>query len=106
MDNLRDSWPNHGALSVGDKIHSGPQEGGWAMSSLPSRGSPTRQCGGQNQRWPTNGRILRSPNASMRGTQSTVAHKWTDWLSHGCRLRGPNVSVRGKKSEVAHKWGD
>ena len=30
---------------------------GLATSPLPSRGSPTLQSGGQNQKWPTNGRF-------------------------------------------------
>ena len=50
-------------------------------------GSPTPQSQGQNQKWPTSGQIGRGnpavwgvPNTPKRGSKSTVAHKWADWL--------------------------
>ena len=74
--------------------------GGLATQPLPSTGSPPLQSGGQNQQWPTNGRIgyitctkkgsptLQSgqigymtpavyffTNASQRKTKSQNAHK-------------------------------
>ena len=64
--------PQH--FKVADKIRSGPQKGGLATAPLPSRRSPTLQCGGQNQQWPTKGWIGSGtlavwgvPNASKRG---------------------------------------
>ena len=44
-------------FKMGDRIRSGPHVGGLATSRLPYRGSPTLHSGGQNQRWPTCGRI-------------------------------------------------
>ena len=46
---------------AGGKIRNGPQMGKVATSPLPSRGSPTLQSGGKNQ-------------------------KWAKWLRHPCRL--------------------
>ena len=75
------------------------------------------------------------PNASKRGTKSTMTHKWTNWLHNPCCLgvvqrfkagdkisRVPQMgklatqpvpiggvpysSKRGTKSTVAHKWAD
>ena len=43
------------AAEQGGKIRSGPQVGKMATSSLPYRGSPPLQSGGQNQKWPTSG---------------------------------------------------
>ena len=40
---------------AGDKIRSGPLLGKVAMSTLPSRGSPPPQSGGQNHKWATCG---------------------------------------------------
>ena len=40
-------------FTAGGKIRSGPQVGKVATSTLPSRGSPPLQSGGQNQKWPT-----------------------------------------------------
>ena len=45
--------PHH--FRAGGKIRSGPQVGKVATSSLPSRGSPPLQSGGQNQKWRTSG---------------------------------------------------
>ena len=42
---------------AGGKIRSGPQVGEMATSPLPYRGAPPLQSGGQNQKWPTSGRI-------------------------------------------------
>ena len=49
----------------GGGIRSGPLVGKVAMSPLPSRGAPTLQSGGQNQKWPTcgqSGYITPPPN--------------------------------------------
>ena len=73
------------------------------------------QSGGQNQTWPTSGRIGDTtlaiegdPRASERGTKSEVAHKWVDKLHHPCRRGGgvPSASRPGTKSEVPYKWAD
>ena len=68
-----------------------------ATSSLPSRGSPPLQSGGQNQKWPTCGEsgyvipaVSGIPTASERGAKSEVAHKWAKWLRHPCRLGDPH----------------
>ena len=64
-------WPTNGRIWLhhpcrlggpqcfiaGDKIKSVPQVGGLATSLLPSRGSAMLHSRGQNQKWPTNGRI-------------------------------------------------
>ena len=78
---------------------------------MPLRGSPPRQSGGQNQKWPTSGQggyITHAasgiPTASQRGAESEVAHKWARWLHSPCRLGGPNRFRAGGESEVAHKW--
>ena len=64
---------------------------------MPLRGSPPRQSGGQNQKWPTSGQgghitpaASGIPNASERGAESEVAHKWARWLHNPCRLEGPH----------------
>ena len=163
----RADWPLHPRrlggpqrFNAADKISTGPQLGGLATAPLPFKGSPTLQCGGQNQNWPTCGRIgdftpagwgpqcwkagdkigsgpeggglamspllfegsptlqnrtksqgahnwvdwLRHP--CQRGTKSELALLWVDWLRHPCRLRVPNACERGIKSEVAHNWAD
>ena len=43
------------ASERGGELRRGPQVGKVAMSLLPSRGSPPRQSGGKNQKWPTSG---------------------------------------------------
>ena len=69
-------------LRAGSKIRSGPQVGKLATSSLPYRGAPPLQSGGQNQKWPTSGQIgyltpavSGSPTASERGAKSEVVPK-------------------------------
>ena len=59
---------------AGGKIRSGPLVGKMATSPLPSRGSPTLQSGGQNQKWPTSRQsgyvtpaVSGIPNAAERG---------------------------------------
>ena len=83
----------------GGGIRSGPLVGKVATSPLLSRGSPSLQSEGQNQKWPTCGQsgyvtpaVSRIPTASERGAKSEVAHLWAKWLRHPCRL------------EVAHLW--
>ena len=78
---------------AGGKVRSGPQVGKLATSPLPYRGAPPPQSGGQNQKWPTSGRIgyltpavSGSPTASERGAKSEVAHKWANWLPRPCRI--------------------
>ena len=82
-----------------------------ATSSLPSRGSPPLQSGGQNQKWPTCGQsgyvtpaVSGIPTASERRGKSEVAHKWAKWLCHPCLLGDPHRFKAGGKSEVAHLW--
>ena len=82
---------------AGGKIRSGPQVGKMATSTLPYRGSPPLQSGGQNQRWPTSGQssyltpaVLGIPTASEPGTKSENAHKWAKWLPHPCRIGDPH----------------
>ena len=96
---------------AGGEIRSGPQVGKVATSSLPSRGSPPLQSGGQNQKWPTCGQsgyvtpaVSGIPTASERRGKSEVAHKWAKWLCHPCLLGDPHRFKAGGKSEVAHLW--
>ena len=91
-------------LRAGVKIRSGPQVGKLATSTLPYRGAPPPQSGGQNQRWPTSGRIgyltpavSGSLTASERGAKSEVAHKWANWLPHPCRIGEPRRLRAGGK---------
>ena len=91
-------------LRAGGKIRSGPQVGKLATSPLPYRGAPPPQSGGQNQKWPTSGRIgyltlavSGSPTALERGTKSEVAHKWANWLPHPCRIGEPHRLRAGGK---------
>ena len=72
--------------------------------TLPSRGSPPLQSGGQNQKWPTSGQsgyltpaVLGIPTAYERGAKSEVAHKWAKWLPHPCRLGDPHRFRAGGK---------
>ena len=75
-----------------------------ATSSLPPRGSPPLENGGQNQKWPINGQggyitpaTSGIPNASERGANSEVAHKLARWLHHPCPLGDPHrFKARGK----------
>ena len=62
-----------------------------------SRGSPTLQSKGQNQKWPTSGLFGHItptnsgvPTTSKWGIKSQVAQRWAGWLHHPCRLRGPH----------------
>ena len=84
-------------FKAGGKISCGPQVGKLATSSLPYRGAPPLQSGGQNQKWPTSGQIgyltpavFGSPTAAERGAKSEVAHKWANWLPHPCRIGEPH----------------
>ena len=89
---------------AGGKIRSGPQVGKVATSTLPYRGSPPLQSGGQNQKWPTNGQngyltpaVSGIASASERGAKSEVAHKWAKWLPHPCRIGDPHRFRAGGK---------
>ena len=91
-------------LRAGGKITSGPQVGKLATSPLPYPRAPKLQSGGQNQKWPTSGRIgyltpavSGSPTASERGTESEVAHKWANWLPRPCRIGEPHRLRAGGK---------
>ena len=92
-------------------MSSGPLVGKMATSTLPSRGSPPLQSGGQNQKWPTCGQngyvtpaVSGIPKAAERGAKSEVAHKWAKWLRHIAVSGIPTASERGAKSEVAYLW--
>ena len=93
---------------AGGKIRSRPQEGKLATSPLPYWGSPPLQSGGQNQKWPTKGKIgylgpavSGIPTALERGAKSEVAHKWANWLPHPCRIRGSPPLQSGGQNQ---KW--
>ena len=66
------------------------------------RGPQCLTAGELYQKWPTGGQIgyitpaiSGVPNASHRGTISTMAHKWADWLHNPCHLRGPQSFTVG-----------
>ena len=89
---------------AGGRIRSGPQVGKLATSPLPYRGAPPLRSGGQNQKWPTRGKIgyltpavSGSPTAAERGAKSEVAHKWANWLPHPCRIGEPHRCRAGGK---------
>ena len=89
---------------AGGRIRIGPQVGKLATSPLPYRGAPPLQSGGQNQKWPTSGKIgyltpavSGSPTAAERGAKSEVAHKWANWLPHPCRIGEPHRCRAGGK---------
>ena len=93
---------------AGGKMRSGLQVGEMATSPLPYRGSPPLQSGGQNQKWPTSGRIgyltpavSGIPTASVRGAKSEVAHKWAMWLPYPCRIGDPHRFSAGGQNQ---KW--
>ena len=98
---------------AGGKIRSGPQVGEMATSSLPYRGSPPLQSGGQNQKWPTSGRkgyltlaVSGIPTAAERGAKSEVAHKWANWLPHPCRIGEPHRFRAGGKIRSGPQVGE
>ena len=100
-------WDPHRFKARG-KIRSGPLVGKVAMSTLPSRGSPPLQSGGQNQKWPTGGQsgyitpaVSGITTASKRGAKSEVAHLWAKWLRHPCRLGDPHRLQSGGQNQ---KW--
>ena len=99
-------------FKAGGKIRSGPLMGKVATSSLPPRGSPTLQSGGQNQKWPPNGQggyitpdASGIPTASERGAKSEVAHKWARWLHQPCRLGDPHRFRAGGKIRIGPQMG-
>ena len=74
-------WGVTKGFRAGDKIRRGPQADGLATSPLPHGGSPTLQSGGQNQKWPTSGRIGYLTyatwgvlNVAHRGIKSELGH--------------------------------
>ena len=76
----------------------------WLTSPLPYQGAPPPQSGGQNQKWPTSGRVgyltpavSGSPTALERGAKSEVAHKCANWLPHPCRIGEPRRLRAGRK---------
>ena len=80
-------------------------------SPLPS-GSPMLQSRRQNQKCPTSGRggyitpaIWGVPNASGRGTNSQVPHKWAWWLHHPCNLGSPQRFTAGDKIRSGPQLG-
>ena len=92
---------------AGGKIRSGPLVGKVATSPQPSRGSPSLQSGGQNQKWPTCGQngyvtpaVSGIPTAAERGAKSEVAHKWANLLRHPCRLGHPHRCSAGGKITI------
>ena len=102
-------WPRH-PCRLGDprrcrargKIRIGPQVGKMATASLPSRGSPPLQSGGENQKWPTCGQsgyvtpaVSGIATAAERGAKSQMAHLWAKWLRHPCRLGDPHCCRAG-----------
>ena len=78
-----------------------------ATELLSSRGSPTLQSGGQNQQYPTKGRLgYITPAISgggggglHSGTISEVAHKWADWLHNPANWGVPNASQWGQNQK-------
>ena len=89
---------------AGGKIRSGRQLDKVATSTMPYRGSPPLQSGGQNQKWPTSGQsgyltpaVSGIPTASERGAKSEVARKWAKWLPHPCRIGDPHRFRAGGK---------
>ena len=109
-----------------DKSRSGPQVGGLATPSLPSRGSPMLQCRGQNQMWPTSGQISFITRAVLVGPQQLNASDnirsgpqvadgrfrpcllggRVDWLHHPCRLKGsPMFNARDNTKSGAQAGG-
>ena len=89
---------------AGGKIRSGPLVRKVATAPLPSRGSPSVQSGGQNQKRPTCGQSGYSipafsgiPTAAERGVKSEVAHLWAKWLRHPCRRGNPHRIRAGGK---------
>ena len=70
---------------MGDKIRTGPQVGILVTQSLPCRGSPKLESGGQNQKWPTSGLVGYKTPAVLGGSQL---------LRVGAKIRcGPQVGV-------------
>ena len=100
-------------FKAGGKIRSGPQVGEMATPTLPYRGSPPLQSGGQNQKWPTSGRngypnpaVSGIPTAAERGAKSEVAHKWAKWLPHPYRIGDPHRFKAGGKIRSGPQVGE
>ena len=76
---------------------------GWLHNPCRLRG-PQRFSGGQNQPWPTSGRIgyitppiWGVPNASGWGQNKNWPNKWADWLHNPCCRGGPQHFRAGDK---------
>ena len=97
---------------AGGKMRSGPQVGKVATSTLPYRGSPPLQSGGQNQKWPTSGQsgyltpaVSGDPHRFRAGGKVRSGPQVGKVATSPLPYRGiPTASERGAKSEVAHKW--
>ena len=70
------------------------------------------QTGAQNQEWPTSGpggyitpAAQGVPNASERGAELGVAHKWAGWLHNPCRLGGPHRFRAGGRIRIGPQVG-
>ena len=88
----------------GGEIRCGAQVGKMATSTLPYRGSPQLQSGGQNQKWPTSGQngyltpaVSGIPTVTQWGAKSEEAHKWAKWLPHPRRIGDPHRFRAGGK---------
>ena len=94
---------------AGDKMRSGPNVGLVATSPFPYGEGPLRFREGDKISTGPNVDLVDNnpcrlgvPNASERGTKSTVAHKGTWWLYNLFRMgRVPYAAERGTKSAVA-----
>ena len=81
-----------------------------ATSPLPSRSSPTHQCGGQKRKWPTSGpsgyitpAVWGSP--TLQSARGGGGGKWTSWLHHPCRPGVPKALKQVKKNRIGVKVG-
>ena len=100
------------ASERGTNISGGPQLGRLGTESLPFGWSPTLQSLRQSQQRTASGQIghktpavFGNPNTSKRGTKSSVALKWVDWLHHHCRIGGPKHFRAGNKIRSRRQVG-
>ena len=70
-------------FTLEDKIRSARQVGRLATSPLPTEGSPTLQSGGQNQKWPTVGRIGYVTPAGWGGPNASERFRARDKINSG-----------------------
>ena len=94
------------------KICSGTQRVALAMSPLLYGGSSTHQSGGQNQKWPTSGKIgdmtfaaWEVPNTSQQGKKISSGPKVGDCYIT-CHMGVPNTQEWGTHLAAARKWVD